>query len=389
MREARKMKKIAIIITLMLITIGCLSGCNEQSGTFLDSSSGICYYDWEATKTDYIGTYYSSLNEYQHEAKLGYTFAIVTIKINNQASQEVDTNPWNWEMEINGVRYNHDTATYDDSIGHITADVGKGGYFQTKIVYEIPEGATSASLIYTGFSAPYMEIDESLIPDSSQDNDATQDEEDEDEEIFDASSHLSIIESNAYTGDYGYTYVFGFVKNIGTSNLRFVKLSCTLYDASDGFIASEESYIKANILEPGDTSSFEFMIEEDYYNSYDLEIIDGREVDCTDTIASGLYISNDYMEETSYGTIYIKGKIKNIGSESADLVSIIARLYDSSGKLIGIARTGANEDGEVLETIYSGQTEYFKIYVFDTEYVPGSNVASYDLEATHMTLFFC
>jgi hypothetical protein len=27
--------------------------------------------------------------------------------------------------------------------------------------------------------------------------------------------------------------------------------------------------------------------------------------------------------------------------------------------------------------------------VFDTEYVPGSNVASYDLEATHMTLFFC
>jgi len=139
--------------------MGLIYGCIKVE----ENKEAICRWDFKVRTTTHIGEYYQYLKEYQYEAREGYTFAIVTIRIVNNASKTVSTNPWNWEMIINGVEYSHHTATYDDEINHITVDVGKGGDITTEVVYEIPADATFYELKYTGLFPPKMVHDDTLL----------------------------------------------------------------------------------------------------------------------------------------------------------------------------------------------------------------------------------
>lgn len=160
-----KLRK-SMVVGILLLFIGIACGCLEtekSEGGEIEESEGVCRWDFKVRTTDHVGEYYQYLNKYQWEAREGYIFAIVTIRIVNNASKTVSTNPWNWEMVINGVEYSHHIATYDDEINHITVDVGKGGDATTEIVYEIPAGATSYKLKYTGLFPPKMVHDDTLL----------------------------------------------------------------------------------------------------------------------------------------------------------------------------------------------------------------------------------
>ena len=156
-RMEKKLRK-GIVVGFFLLFIGITCGCVKT-----EESKGVCRWDFKVRTTDHIGNYYQYLKEYQWEAREGYIFAIVTIRIVNNASKTVSTNPWNWRMVINGVEYLHHTATYDDEINQITVDVGKGGDVTTEIVYEIPADATSYELKYTGLFPPKMVRDDTLL----------------------------------------------------------------------------------------------------------------------------------------------------------------------------------------------------------------------------------
>jgi hypothetical protein len=55
-------------------------------------------------------------------------------------------------------------ATYDESIGQTTVDVEKGGTFTTKMVFEVPETVSDATLKYNPMGlSPKMVFDDSLL----------------------------------------------------------------------------------------------------------------------------------------------------------------------------------------------------------------------------------
>lgn len=103
-------------------------------------SENVCEYDFKVDRKENIETYY--------EAPAGYEYAIVTLRLKNNAVQPVSTNPYNWKFIADGVEYSYDAASYADTIGHQTVEVNKGGDFTTKFVFIIEDDAKDGYIEY-------------------------------------------------------------------------------------------------------------------------------------------------------------------------------------------------------------------------------------------------
>lgn len=160
------LKKITVLFLILvtLLVIGCVEPTDSTQTTTKQASSGetdevnpippqaqkdICKWDWKFGTTKHIGIY---------DAPAGYTYAVVTLYIKNEAHEKVSTNPYCWTLSANGIEYDSDVATYSDKIDHETVDVSKGGEFTTQFVYLVQDGVTTASLDYDGISEPEMEL---------------------------------------------------------------------------------------------------------------------------------------------------------------------------------------------------------------------------------------
>lgn len=105
------------------------SETTDKNSNSVDSSTHniFDYCTWEASITHTIGEYYTSPE--------GESYVIVTIKIDNAGDQTYSTNPGYWHLKIGDMYYQHDSATYDGSLNHMTADIGPGGKITTKMAY--------------------------------------------------------------------------------------------------------------------------------------------------------------------------------------------------------------------------------------------------------------
>jgi hypothetical protein len=96
-------------------------------------------------------TYYTTptIGEY-HKAPSGYNYAVVTLNIKNTGTHTYSTNPFNWNFKVDGITYNHDDSTYDESIRHMNVEVGPGGNVTDQIVFLVKGDPTSVELVYSG-----------------------------------------------------------------------------------------------------------------------------------------------------------------------------------------------------------------------------------------------
>jgi type II secretory pathway pseudopilin PulG len=143
---------IALIIVVVIVAI--VAAIVVLPGLSSVASARACHVSFSVSTATHIGQYYDSLGVYQHQPSAGMKYAIYTITVNNQADRSLSTNAYFWESVISGVSYQNDVATYDSSIGYQNVDVGKGGTFTTKIVYQVPVDSASYSIRYTGYNAP-------------------------------------------------------------------------------------------------------------------------------------------------------------------------------------------------------------------------------------------
>jgi PGF-pre-PGF domain-containing protein len=80
------------------------------------------------------GEFTTQIGEY-NTAPAGKKYAVVTLKINNTGDQTYSTNPNYWHLKIGDIYYQYDAATYDDSLHHLTADIGPGGKIIVGMAY--------------------------------------------------------------------------------------------------------------------------------------------------------------------------------------------------------------------------------------------------------------
>jgi len=145
--------------------------------------------------------------------------------------------------------------------------------------------------------------------------------------VFEAKASGTVVVLPNHTGwrdALGYYRVSGEVENAGNGAVKDVWITATFYDAGGNMIgtANEHAYLK--VLLPGRKSPFEVLLTTaaaSQVHHYSLSVT----ATDTDPIPEGLEIlsSNSYIESIS-GNLVVSGIIKNVASETAHTVKVIA-----------------------------------------------------------------
>jgi hypothetical protein len=142
-----------------------------------------------------------------------------------------------------------------------------------------------------------------------------------------------ILSMNSYI-DRGYCYIVGEVKNNLQSNIQYVKLTATFYDAGGKMIGSDFTYAELDILKPNQKSPFEICsypdkITPDKYKvhlSYDTT---GQ------SPYTGLAILSHSDKIGKSGYHKIIGEVKNKGVRASSYVKLVSTYYNAKGEVIG------------------------------------------------------
>jgi len=92
-------------------------------------------------------TYSHRVNDYvgmrESGSSSGMTYLFVTMTIENHGYKSFNVNPYNWQVEIDNIRYNHHWVTYDLKDRLSTQDIMDGGKLTGSIAFEIPRNGTN------------------------------------------------------------------------------------------------------------------------------------------------------------------------------------------------------------------------------------------------------
>lgn len=82
-------------------------------------------------------------------AKDGYEYVIVTVKIENKSDKKISYNPYDWKMENSKGQEEDNAFTIVDSDTSLNSgDLNPGGVVEGTIAYEEPQGDTGLKLNY-------------------------------------------------------------------------------------------------------------------------------------------------------------------------------------------------------------------------------------------------
>jgi hypothetical protein len=89
------------------------------------------------------------------EASQGLTFLVLTVEIRNHADNEFSTNPFNFKVIVDNIKYDHHFATYSLPDSLKAVDLLKGGVTSGSLVFEVPSGTVAYTPTY---EAPFRSV---------------------------------------------------------------------------------------------------------------------------------------------------------------------------------------------------------------------------------------
>ena len=96
-------------------------------------------------------TYEGAFGTTTKNADAGKEFVVATITLKNlNHSDGISTNPFNFKLNVGGVMYSHDLATYSHPGYKSTVSLGVGSQYTFTVVFQVPLGSTGATLVWDG-----------------------------------------------------------------------------------------------------------------------------------------------------------------------------------------------------------------------------------------------
>jgi hypothetical protein len=163
-------------------------------------------------------------------------------------------------------------------------------------------------------------------------------------------------------------YVVGEIENTLPSNIDYVKIIGTFFDAQKKEIGSDYTYADMHILKPNQKAPFQlfaFFPEKIYPDSYTLKI---SYRDTNEEPYTGLkIISHNARINPILEWHEIVGEVKNEGTKRVTDVEVVCTYYDAEGKVI------ATETDYLFDvSLSAGDTAPFKLWLFPSELRPSS-----------------
>ena len=144
-----------------------------------------------------------------------------------------------------------------------------------------------------------------------------------------------------YISDDGAFHIVGEVLNDSDKPLNQVNVFATLY-SGDNIIYQTNTETLTNLIMPGMKGVFDITVIEnaDLVDNYLLDI----DYKVTHPKSQVIEITSSELRYASFGNIVIKGTVANNGDATANMVKVVATLYDRDGKVVTVSQMSTEPD---------------------------------------------
>jgi type 1 fimbria pilin len=168
-----------------------------------------------------------------------------------------------------------------------------------------------------------------------------------------AFADVFIQNDQPYIDDDGTLHIVGEIENNTNIPLNQIMITAKLLDG-DGFqIGQVSGKTITNVLMPGMNSAFDIII-----TGYDLHSITNYDLEfdykVTDPKNQAIEIISSELKQDSQGNLVISGILENQGEITANMINVVATLYDRDGNVVTISNVRIQPD-----FLRSGDSTFF------------------------------
>jgi hypothetical protein len=183
-----------------------------------------------------------------------------------------------------------------------------------------------------------------------------------------------IVENDqTYIGNDGILHIVGEIKNDTKSPVNKIKIIATLMDDDGKVLDTINGKVLTNIIMPGMKGSFDIITNEkkiDNFFDYDL----GFEYKLAAPKNQVIEIISSEMKRDQLNNLIISGTIENNGDITANMINVVATLYDRNGKVLTVSKIQTQPD-----FLRAGEESHFLVPIYEKN--QSLNVADYTIIA--------
>ena len=183
-----------------------------------------------------------------------------------------------------------------------------------------------------------------------------------------------IVENDqTYIGNDGILHIVGEIKNDSKSPVNKIKIIATLMDGDGEVLDTINGKVLTNIIMPGMKGSFDIITNEkkiDNFFDYDL----GFEYKLAAPKNQVIEIISSEMKRDQLNNLIISGTIENNGDITANMINVVATLYDRNGKVLTVSKIQTQPD-----FLRAGEESHFLVPIYEKN--QSLNVADYTIIA--------
>ena len=169
-----------------------------------------------------------------------------------------------------------------------------------------------------------------------------------------------IVENDqTYVGNDGVMHIVGEIKNDSKSPVNKIKITAILTDANGIVIDEIDGKIMSNILMPGMKGSFDIITNErNIRESFDYNL--GFEYKLAAPKNQVIEVVSSEMKRDQLNNLIISGTIENNGEITANMINIVATLYDRDGKVLTVSKVQTQPD-----FLRAGEESHFVVPIYE------------------------
>jgi len=174
-----------------------------------------------------------------------------------------------------------------------------------------------------------------------------------------AFGEITVQNDQTYIGDDGMLHIVGEIQNNSKSPLNKIKILAVLTDENGNEINKFDGKMMSNVLMPGMKGSFDIIAHQKDLNgdfSYDLDF----EYNLTAPKSQVIDIVSSELTRDQLNNAVISGTIENNGEITANMINVIATLYDRDGNVLTVSKVQTQPD-----FLRAGEESHFVIPVYE------------------------
>ena len=188
-----------------------------------------------------------------------------------------------------------------------------------------------------------------------------------------AFGEIIVQNDQTYVGNDGMLHIVGEIQNNSKSPLNKIKILAVLSDENGNEINKFNGKMMSNILMPGMKGGFDIITNDNNLNK-NLDYNLAFEYKLAAPKSQVIEIVSSELTRDRLNNVIISGTIENKGEITANMINVVATLYDRDGKVLTVSKVQIQPD-----FLRSGEESHFLVPIYEKS--QSINVVDYTIVA--------